>query len=531
VTIPPGVRGAGFRIAWLLRVNRVLGPDRSLSIMSNFAAAFHGGGFSGGVSDSTVSRWETGAVRVPFAAVRRYEELLKLPPGQLVTVADTINRYAAPTLSTAPVLSRGEHPAAVETHVDALLERVLSNDPVSGWDWDELTAHLLGLPRFFLQSRTWTELSTRLLQETVVADGIAFLQRFEALTRLLSHPASQRHMVDACVRLVQDEDNQAFVEATSVLDATSHPDAASFLVRQLANPVNERVRYGALLGSVRKVRYGHFNDEQLDGLARSALDVMRDPAPDMAAGPLAAELLRQLPDGRVAAELRRTTDRMLLETHGTVRLLNQPTSDVMIERIVSGLAAGVGNDAVFTDEIVPVLVDELLFAPVLDVRFNAGILLWASPYAKPMSTAVGNELTRPAALQDPRLALCLLGALRIVGAAAQRPLVERLALASGLPPQVSLAAVRTLGHVGGVSSDEFWLRALERYGDWWRRHNDAVSEEALESLVYGLGIARNHALLRRVRDDRTAPLPVRVAGAWWLGRPERLFDDRAAAAH
>jgi hypothetical protein len=514
-----------------LRVNRVLGPDRALAIMSNFAAAFHGGCFSGGVSDSTVSRWETGAVRVPLAAVRRYEELLRLPPGQLVTVADTINRYAAPTLTSSPVLGRGEGGAVAESHVDGLLERVLSHDPVSGWDWDELTAHLLGLPRFFLQSRTWTELSTRLLQETVVADGIPFLQRFEALTRLLSHPASQRHMVDACVRLVQADDNQAFVEATSVLDSTSHPDAATFIVRQLANPRNDRVRYGALLGSVRKVRYGHFSDDQLDGVARSALDVMRDPAPDMAAGPLAAELLRQLPDGRVAAELRRTTDRMLQETHGVARLLNRPTSEVMIERIVGGLAAGVGNDAVFTDDVVPVLVDELLFAPVLDVRFNAGILLWGSPYARPMSAALGSELTRPAALQDPRLAVCLLGALRVLGAEAQRPLVERLALASGLPPQVSLAAAQTLSHVGGVSSDGFWLRALDRYGERWRRHNDEASEAALESLVYGLGIARNHALLTRVRDDRTAPLPVRVAGAWWLGRPERLFDDRGAPAH
>lgn len=473
-------------------------------------------------------------MRVPFAAVRRYEQLLRLPPGQLVSVADMIYRYAAPTLSTAPVLARTDPAVADDgAELDGLLERALSNEPVSGWHWDEMTAKLLALPRFFLQARTWADLSTRLLQETVVADGISFMQRFEALTRLLGHPASARHAVDACIRLVYDEGNQVFVEPASVLDSTGHPDAATFLLRQLSHPVNERVRYGALLGCVRKVRYGHFTDEQLEELTRAVVEVMRDPDSDVAAGPLAAELLRQLPDDRrhgVNGELRRAlaADRMLQEVHGCGRIVNRATSDVLVERIVSSVAAAVGSDAAFTDDVLPVLVDEMLFAPVLNVRFNAGILLWASPYAAAMSAAVGAELTRAGALQDTRLAICLLSAMRILGAAPQRPLIERLSLASGLPPEVSLAAVHCLGHVGGKSSDGFWLNAVDRYGERWRRYGDSHSAEALGAVVYGLGITRNQGLLRRVRDDRTAPVPVRAAGAWWLGRPERLFADPVA---
>jgi hypothetical protein len=505
--------------------------------MSTFAAAFQGGDFVSGVSDSTVSRWETGAVRVPFAAVRRYEELLRLPPGQLVSVADTIYRYAAPTLATAPVLARTDAVSGpdAEARLDAMLERALSNEPISGWHWDELTSQLLAVPRFFLQGRTWTELTNRLLQETVVADGVAWMQRFESFTRLLSHPASRRYAIDACVRLVYDEGNQAFVEATSMLDATSHPDAASFLLGQLTHPVNERSRYGALLGCVRKVRYGHFTDPQLDELAKAVLEVMRDPESDMAAGPVAAELLRQLPDERqhgLAAELRRAlaADRILQEVHGGGRMVGRATSDVVLERIVGAIAASVGHDAVFTDDVIPILIDEMLFAPVLDVRFNAGLLIWASPYSAPVAAALAAELCRGGAVTDTRLTICLLSALRILGQAPQRPLIERLVLASGLPPQVSLAAVHCLGHVGGRSPDSFWLNALDRYGERWRRYGDAPSSEALGSLVYGLGIARHLPLLRRVRDDRTAPMPVRAAGAWWLARPERLFADPVPVA-
>src|SRR5258707_15491058 len=95
------------RVAWLLRVNRLLGPGQDWTRTATFAAAFQGGCYPRGVSESTVSRWETGAGRATFLTVRRYEELLALPPGLLVATADTIYRYAKPGTAGAPTLSRG----------------------------------------------------------------------------------------------------------------------------------------------------------------------------------------------------------------------------------------------------------------------------------------------------------------------------------------------------------------------------------------------------------------------------------------
>src|SRR5262245_49251528 len=133
-----------YRIAWLLRANRILGPDQQWAHTASFVRAFRGGCWSGAASESTVSRWETGLLKVPYLAVRRYEELLELPPGLLVAVVDTLNRYAAPTVTCQPLLDRGEPPPEPE-HLDRLeelVERAHSNEPMSGWQWDELTGQL-----------------------------------------------------------------------------------------------------------------------------------------------------------------------------------------------------------------------------------------------------------------------------------------------------------------------------------------------------------------------------------------------------
>src|SRR5436190_4435062 len=89
-----GISDTVLRLAWLLRVNRLLSDDPQWTKTAAFAAAFRGGGYPRSISESTVSRWETGVGRPSLPAVRRYEELLGLPPGLLVAMADTMARYA-----------------------------------------------------------------------------------------------------------------------------------------------------------------------------------------------------------------------------------------------------------------------------------------------------------------------------------------------------------------------------------------------------------------------------------------------------
>src|SRR3954470_3980546 len=77
---------------WLLRVNRLFGPDERWARLATFAAAFPGTGWQASVSESLISRWEAALPRIPGAAARRYEQLLGTPPHLLVSTIDTVRR-------------------------------------------------------------------------------------------------------------------------------------------------------------------------------------------------------------------------------------------------------------------------------------------------------------------------------------------------------------------------------------------------------------------------------------------------------
>ena len=521
---------AARRVAWLLRVNRLLRGDAAWARTSAFAAAFRGGCHADQVSVSTVSRWETAALRAPFQAVRRYEELLELPPGLLASTADLVYRFAAAAASGPPILDRtGPHldgPAAYE-RLDELLERALSSDMMHGAHWDELTGHLSAVPAIVIfPSRLWTELAGRLLDETIIADGLPWLQRFEAINRLLGHPVGGIAAVAACASLAADPWGQVHIEPVSLLEANTHADASRHVLNQLTNPTNEKARFGALLACVRKVRFGHFTPEQLQELVPVVAGMMLDRSGLEEAAPLAVELLRNLPPElrtRADAELRCAvaSDRMLREVHAAGRLATPASATTLVDRLMLCAQVDLARNP-FSDDLLPTLLDEMLFDPVFDVRLYASLLIYGTPYRQPVAAALALELAKPRVVGDVTLAGSMLGALRVLGGPRQRPLIERLVLAPGLPPAVPAAAARNIGHVGGSSTDAFWLKAIALHGRSWRRHREKHSAAALDGLVYALGMARNNRLLTRIRDDQEAPPPVRDAARWWLGRPHRI---------
>jgi transcriptional regulator with XRE-family HTH domain len=516
----------------MLRVNRLLAESDEWSKTSIFAAAFRGGSYPMGVSESTVSRWETAKVRPTYAAVRRYEEVLGLRPGLLVAAADTVYRYAAPSVA-APVLARAEAGAPSDADLDQLerlVERALSTEAMSGADWDDLTGRISAIPALVLVPRErWSRLAGRLLEESAVSGGLAWMQRFESINRLLGHPAGRAAAIAACASLAADRTWQVVVEPVSLLDASSHPDAARHVLSQLSHPTNEKTRYGALLACVRKVQFGHFTGPQLAGLAPLATQLLTEPDSHADAAPLAAELLRRMPAGvrgGVLAGLRRALshDRTLSEVLTAGRLAARLSSDFVVDRIVATTRSTMDREpAGFVDGMLAPIVDEMLYAPVLDVRLYAAMLVRATPYRSAVAGALAAELARTPVATDATLASSLLGALRVLGGDAERRLVERLVLAPGLPLTVTQSAVHCVGHVGGVSSDQFWRQALASHGRLWRTRPGRAGATTLSGLVYGLGMAGNTALLNQVRDDPHAPAPVRAAASWWLDRPAYVY--------
>ncbi|MGE5830164.1 MAG: hypothetical protein ACM30G_17650 [Micromonosporaceae bacterium] len=545
---PPGTKPAGIltwtapaaadvaaRVAWLLRVNRLYAGDERWVRLGAFAAAFRGGLYAQGASQSKISRWETGAVRAPYLALRRYEQLLELPECLLVAAADTVYRYAAPAASGPPTLDRGDllaPGAATHRALENLIEQAQSNALMSGGQWDELTGRISATPDLVLvPRRTWALLAERVLAEMIIADGVPWLQRFEALNRLLGHPVGQGAAVAALASAAADRTNEGFVETVCALDASRHPDASRHVLRQLVHPTNERAQYGALLACVRKVKYGHFTGHQLRDLVALVGGLLDDPGSFTDARVIAVELLRRLPadlPGGAGQRLRRAVagDPTLGQVLSAGRLADRETGRIVIDRLVAGATVSLARDLPrFRDEQLPVLVDEMLYDPVLDVRLYASMLIYATPYRSPMAQALGAELARALAVRDLSLISSILGALRFLGGPAQRPLMERLILAAGLPAEVGSTAAQHLGHIGGASDDRFWAAALARHGEGWRRQRDPTSATTLHGLVYGLGMARNDELLHRVRGDRESPAPVRAAAAWWAGRPALIHNS------
>jgi hypothetical protein len=529
----PGGRSRGVRdrTAWLLRVNRLQGGDGQWATASRFTAAFRGGCWSRPVSESTISRWETGQVRAPHLAVRRYEELLELPPGTLVAVIDTVNRFAGPGGTAAPELVRaGPEPEAAAARLEQLMDLACSQAEMSGPLWDELTTLLSWMPHVRLvPSRAWDQLAGRLVGEMVIADWVAWMYRFEALNRLLNHPVGQVHAIDACASVVADRTSQVVVEVISALDSTPHPDAGRHVLEQLANPTTGSAGYGALLACVRKTRQRHFPPAQNRRLASLLADLLGDPEQAPSVRPLAADILRQLPDRLPMPVQRRLSAATALPSVGhvldgglLVPLDSAGTASGRLTHQVLSLVPGDPGPAVTAP--LRGMVEELLFSPSPDTRLFVAMLLGSTPYRSALGSALGQRLGNPDVLADPDQSHALFAALRILGGRRERRLVERLALDHGPAVHVPQQAVHALGHIGGESPVGFWLRAIARHGDAWRRRLPGATQ-TLESLVYALGMARQDRMLAMMRADPTAPDPVRAAAAWWLNIPRQVASS------
>jgi hypothetical protein len=511
-------------------VNRLFGSDERWAKASLFAAAFGGGCWSGTANESKISRWETGALCIPHQAIGRYEELLGLASGLLVATADNVRAYYGGGTGDRGAGARGGRRGPVPVgRIEELIDKAGSSEIMTGQEWDELTREISAVPDFYIcPSATWSTLAQRLLEEQIVADRVAWLQRFGALDRLLNHPVAQERAIAACADLAADQINQVGIEVICAMDVTAHPDASRHVLAQLTQPTSDMTFYGALLACVRKVGNGHFTPEEGRQLASVVVSLLGDPVRHDDARTLAMGLLRRLPGDLptpVADKLRRSVgaDEALSRVVTTGRLGTPDQAAGLVGRVVAAAAARMPREGPWLfDETLAVIVDEMLYDPVPDVRLEAAFLIHATPYRAPVAAVLAAELPRNATAADVDLAVCIMDALRLIGGPEQRPLVERLTLSPSVPAPIMVAAARNIGHLGGTSDDRYWNRAIALQCQPSRLRASPASGAVLRGLVYGLGMARNDAMLARVRDLPDVPWPARQAASWWLGHSHRV---------
>ncbi|MHB9862288.1 hypothetical protein [Streptomyces sp. YIM S03343] len=520
----PGTTPVARRTAWLLRVNRYYGTAEEWTRGSTFAKAFQGGAWPHPVDPSRISRWENAQSPLPYQAVRRYEELLELPPRLLTSAIDTVNRYATPACGASPLLPRptpDEDPSTTARTAD-LLDAVTGRTTVTAADWDDLTAALAARPDVWLRAGDWSALCTRLLTETLISDGAAWKQRFEAMSRLLRHPTADRYAVSACAEAAVPG-NQGLVETVCLLDTSAHPEAARQVLTQLHDPVNDDAFYGALLACVRKIPDGHFTAVQLAEVASICTELLHDTNVRYDdARALAAVLIATIPKPNLPPTTHRTAAAHTHHPDGTTCGATQPPPDeALLTRITQTTLAALPREMPrFDDDILRKLVRETLYARVSDVRMHAALLLAATPYRTPLARALKTRITRQSP-PHPHLLLRLLSALRNLNADAERPWAEHLVLHPNTSPPIANAAAQALAHLGGRSDDTFWTSALTRYTPR-SPVTTPSTERILSTLIYALGMKGDTTHLTTLSTTPALPPTLRAQARWWTTLPHSV---------
>lgn len=523
-------RGAYARAAWALRVNRLLGAEREFAVARRFAAALRTDGWSGPVSPAQLSRWETGKTPLDYALVRRYEHLLGLVPYHLVTVVELIYREADRDSGVNPMpLDRGPSPAtaALLERAETLLDQALSREPMTGVDWNQLSADLHALPQLVLYPRCrWDELAHRLLTELACTDGLPWIHRNEAVSRLLRHPRAAPAMIAASATLAGDPAHQTTLEPLCLLDITDHPDAVRLMLAQLDAPTSDQALAGALLAAVGAVGRRQLTDERLRTLT-NRIALLHHPAPTSdLTWRLVPALLRALPPGFSTPAVEHLQRSVELDPRARTALITERITDptvsaVIARRLAADASSRLSTDHDADDQMFPALIEDALFCADLTRRLQATLLVAATPYAAPLARSITTELSRvwPGGLSY--VAAALLRFLSALRQPADRAVLERIVLTGGLHADVHAAAVRAAGRVPGRSSAAFWRTALQRHLADCRVVASPGQVEVLRRLVYAIGSSDHRRLLGAVAVDVGAPADIRAAAAWWVNARRR----------
>ncbi|MBO4205875.1 hypothetical protein [Micromonospora echinofusca] len=526
------------QIGWMLRANRLLGPTAALRSGRAFARAY---ATDAGreLAPSQVTRWERGDLPVSRPVLRRYELLLGLPDLSLATVADAVRRFDGdPARVGAAGAGRHRGGAAVDrtgpvpARWHDLVARARVPYAMSGPDWDELTAEVAGRPGLVLHPPLlWEEIAGNLLGELIVAEGGQWLLRQEAMSRLLEHPDAETPTVRVCTAVVDDPAVPVFITPLSLLDVTAGPAANRYVLAQLVAPHNQLAQQGALLAAIRKLRAGHFRTDQEWGRLVTAVgdlvtDAPADPGVRSLTGEFTARLARALPHRRGPRD--RVT---VLDVGGPQAPFHRsdltPDAAATVSSLVDRARSLLPVEPAERDDVFPGLVAEAVQSPNADQRLYATMLVAATPYRRPLATALLTELRRHLRDWDPVLAGSALRLLTLLQVPDHRELVYSLLTDPAVPPSLRHAAAAATPHWSARWDAARWRRVLATQRQRAREVPSALDAGILRALAYGLATDGHRDLLPEIEaGSGTSPYPpqARAMARWWSRLPPRLLD-------
>ncbi len=504
--------GCDQRIAWLLTVARVLGPDPDLARREGFIAALKDLGVP--ADGPRISRWESGMHTVPNQVIATYERTLGLPEAMLSAVADGLLRsFGGPQPTRRPV-ARDE--PLLNHEVESLLERT-EQGAATGAHWMRLGEELSRYERVFLREREWAGLAHSLVTELGAAVGMSYVRRFEAAARFLRHPNARRHMVMAVGRFVTDTDTQVVAPVLNLLIDVPDPAAADLTLRLLtADSDNKYLRRAASSVAAAKLARGHFDEAALPPLESHVVGALR--RGESLDGRLDAfDLAVRLPDEsweRIQGALRtRRAHQHVVQARGGDEII--PTAraaSVVAELAPAVQAATPSHHPQEPDLMLRRLLREALFHSHKPRRHHAALLISASPYR----TAAAQHLLELAGDDNELLAARAWTVLMRIGDGGHRERVVEHAC-SEKRTSVRARALVNAG-LGGTLDADARTSIVRQY--------DESRPLERHASLFALGMAGAPELAELgQRDD-----PDTQRGArWWLGRGPAIIDDDVAS--
>ncbi|CAI9409587.1 hypothetical protein [Nocardioides sp. T2.26MG-1] len=380
-TLSSGRVGCEQRVAWLLTVARLLGPDPELARRDGFIAALKERGIA--VDASRVSRWESGLQPLPAAVTATYESVLGLPVGWLVAVANGLRR----SFAGGPSVRRNTaHDVPLNNaEVESLLDRG-EQGMATGAHWLRLTDELNRYDKVFLRDREWAHVTQQLVGELGRAVGPGYVRRYEAAATLIGHPIARQHLLMAIGRFVTAPDAQVVAPVLNLLAEVPDRAAADLTLRLLsADTDNVYLRRAASSVAAIKLARGHFDESALPLLESHVLGALR--RGESLDGRLDAfDLAVRLPDHsweRVAGGLRtRRAFGLVTNARAGDELVPAARAASLIADIAPAIQADTpSHQAQEPDQMLRRLLREALLHSHKPRRHHAALLIAASPYA------------------------------------------------------------------------------------------------------------------------------------------------------
>jgi hypothetical protein len=379
-------------VPWVLRNARLHARDPSLLTAAGLAGAL------GEEADrNKVEAWEGGQVPLAHRVVRRYEDALDLPEGQLLRTIDLLTRDVSPIRSL-PALD-APIPQDIAPEALPLLEDALQYRPMTGLDWDRLTTLLGSATHVLVRERDWESLLYRLCLEASVSRGLEYAHRREAAARLAGLPRSGQVVIEMAESALKDDDVQLYSDYASLLRYSPDPRGHHVLADVILRPPNGRALWASLSTMTTLVRHGMVKDALVRRLLPPAVGILADESVPIRSRRAAASFAERS-DGYgsgdrlslTAAERQQVTD--LLEDSG----LRPERQRKTFEDVIRSLADVTPSDA--TDPVLAALVRTSLGEAHLDTRDTALAVLMLSPQGAGMGAVLGAKLEKALADDD-----------------------------------------------------------------------------------------------------------------------------------